>query len=261
MKWFYTKVWLIIILGVLLCSILYVAFFKINIEKLPSWHVPVMIVGGDVVWLDDAKAIINVLMLKNNLSKKDAFDYLIGSYKEQYLIKKTAEKENIKPIALNDTDVLNNKEASELAENMSNEIYGWPMQKFKRLVIDPLELKRGVVNWYYQKNNTAIKEALLLIKNSQDPVVAIQNDLDYKYLGFIELTQVEPLIQLSILNQQPNSVSDIIETETAYNLVYLQSALIENGIYEVGLLSYKKNMFSEWLNKNLQTVFILSLIK
>ena len=261
MKWLYTKLVAIIILGAVLANFLYALIFKIELEKLPAIHVPAMIAGGKIIWLNDIKDIYSILINKEKMNKDEAMNLIVSTTKEQIFIEKTAKKLNIKPIALNDTKALNIKEEKLNADKMSNELYGWSIDKFKRLVIDPLELKRGVADWYYKENNLPIKQQLETIKKDLKSVNEIQSLPNYKYLGFIELKALPPMMQISVLNQKPNTISDVIETFDGYQLIYLQSVMAEQNLFEVSVLTSPKKTLTAWLEKNSSSIWLFSFVK
>lgn len=249
------------ILLAIILALIFIAFIKIDIEKLPSWRLPVGFVGGQIIYLNDYKDIYKILKEKNGLNKPEVIEQLNKSIKEQYIVEKYANKLKIKPIPLKDVEPLNNQEAKIKANDLSNELYGWSIEKFQHLVIKPLELRRGVVNWFYQENNLSIKSALEKIRAEEKVQEVIKANEKYTYYGFTSLDSFDPMIQLSLLNQKPDSVSDVVETETAYNLIHLQSVVVKDGLYEVGLLSFEKKLFSNWLEEKIKDVVLFTIIK
>mgnify|MGYP001302847189 CR=1 FL=1 len=246
---------------IILFVLIYFLVVKIDIDKLPSIRFPIGFVGSQVVFLNDYKDVYKVLKDKEGLTKNQAIKQLNESLKDQYIINKQSKKLKLDPIPLKDVNSLNNQETKTKANELSNELYGWSIEKFERLVIKPLELRRGLVNWYYQENNLSIKNKLEEYKVANNASEKIKKDDNYTYYGFVSLDAFDPAIQLVLLNQKPDSISDVVENETAYNLVVLHSVLVKDGLYEVGLLSFKKRLFNDWLEEQTSRVRMFTVVK
>lgn len=261
MSWLYTKLTLLILLGALVATTLYALIFKLDLQRLPSIHFPVMFVNNHVFWLDDIKNVQQILIKSFNVSSNEAFPLIKKVIIEQSVIKSTAKDNNIKPIPLSDTKILTDNQEAEKAEKLAKELYGWSMDKFNQLVIQPLELRRGVANWYYLNNNESFKQELLNLKKSINNVEDFNKIDQVQYMGFVELKTLPLNMQAAILELSANQISDVVESNDAYHLVYLQSYLVNNGVYEISVITKPKKLFQTWLDEQAKNYRVYSFVK
>lgn len=261
MNWLYTKLTILILLGACVATLLYGIIFKFDLYRLPTTHLPVLLVNKQIFWLDDIKAIHQVLVNSYKISPQETFPLIKKVFTEQTIINSLAKQENIKPIPLNDTKVLNDEQELIKAEQLAGDLYGWPLEKFERLIIKPIELRRGVANWYYEKNNSQIKQEILDLKSSLKNINDFNKNTSAKYLGFVELKTLPLNMQLAVLNLKANEISDLVESNEAYHLIYLQSYLVDSGVYEISVITKPKNLFQTWLDEQVKNYKVFSVIK
>lgn len=246
---------------------------------------PAVYINGRVILVNDfftdLAALENYLQ-RNKLvyTKESIRKKVMQNLIEREAIKQLAASYNITVSPQEIENELNQSLLRQTSQEQINqaiaELYHWNFSEYTDKVIMPLVLsKKTNAEYDTRSGNQSVKERMidyqkqiLAVPSDFEAVAATVNEDNTKIvagdLGWLKLGEINPQLELALLNLDNNEVSDIVETAAGYYLIKLNEKIINEDkqpVFHASQIYLKKSSFSDYLNEQIKKATIVTLIK
>lgn len=261
------------LLVILVVGFSYIFYFNLfNLSFFDSW--PRLIIAGQKFKQIDLIKNLKAYQ-KQSHDSAASWQVIIESLTRQAAVKKLL-LENKIVVTQAEVDLLlrnQNKNINlEQLNKLTTEIYGWTSQDFYNYVLWPLAEKSRLQEKFNQDSgNNNILESLTIA--SQDIKDNPENFVKYTadnfdsskdsagYIGWVELNNSAPQIELFLLTAKPGQISEPISADNGYYLIKLIQSNVDNGkiSFEYSQISRAKKSFEAYVQTEADRLKIIKL--